>query len=452
MSQPQAPGFAAALDRLMAQGGKRKNTRKGFVYSQGRLKGLTKDQAVQRGRNMWDGASDAVKNKYAKRQQYLQAPLEKTADSGSASGSASGATGGSSRGGQSSAPRYADGAPSPSFEELTKAPAIPEGGIKVIGNDALEKAFPGIQNSNYTAPEPASKKPLPATSEEAIENAFPGIQEKITQKPKPNIKAEGPPLATTLDNWASMTAAEKLEYAEGDMSQMSGDDRMRLKGQTNLEKGDPRTPRISERDGIPAHQLEAGTPVNKTGVAPRINPLTKLPMGYIPGDALPSSADSGMKTEADASLARQQSASQGAFSGPKTQRQIDESRGIRLPKTQEEKDAEARNTRLKQDPDIFKKDDAAYQRYQNSFGRDGSEYKAAKAGANSAYDNASEIDKARLVGNSMRRAQAEINAATDTSGAPRAKPVPQPDRMSNIASPAPAASASRFRGPISRRR
>lgn len=58
----------------------------------------------------------------------------------------------------------------------------------------------------------------------------------------------------------------------------------------------------------PAPVVAPGTTVADGAMKRKVNSLTGLPMGYSPGDALPTGADSAMKARADASTARMNSA------------------------------------------------------------------------------------------------------------------------------------------------
>jgi hypothetical protein len=467
MSQEQAPGFAAALDRLMAQGGDRKQTRKGYVFTQGRLKGKTQDQAVQLGRNLWSGASDAVKNKYARRQLDLQAPLEKEMSLSLDSDPEPVLSPAESRNkafedqkesrirfyqGDKGVEQYRKSkqrtAPvktgetedkGPSFDDLTKAPAVPEGGIKAVGdggtaengftpqprpagapaapggkNNALENAFPGIQDPNYTAPKPVAKSPLPATAEEAIEKAFPGVQQ----------------------NAATGSVAANIAAAVGDISKMSPDDRMKVQGKTNLKPEDPRTQRFADSWKLPVAQIAAGTPVNKKpvetpttpGKAPRINSLTGLPMGYRPGDALPTGASAEMQGKATDSVSSQQSATptakpqqmagaqrdmEGMGLVPMQKQNMDAYRGPASQRPATGSSIAPAAPKRANDPDIIAKSDAAYSAYQKSFGGNTSNenFDAAKNAMNTLYAGATSEDQARLTANSLKRAASKTGYA-----------------------------------------
>jgi hypothetical protein len=374
MGQKQAPGLAAALDRLMAQGGDRKPSSKGFTYTQGRLKGLTKDQAVQMGRNMWAGASDSVKDKYAKREMDLQAPIEKDAlkSQQGDSPSMTVATGGSARVGQASAPRYASsGNKGPSFAELTKEPVMPAGEAQAIGNGAtkengytatinpdVEKAFPGIQNPGYTAPATEAKAPLPATKDAAIEQAFPGILAKQeTQKPAVATPAGRP-----------ATVAERK--ASDDSYATIADQR----AATNYPEATREVP-FTGADVIKAKADGFGT---KT---PRINPLTQLPIGYRSGDSVAPA----QQAKADESVIAQQVAS-----AP---------RAIPV---------------VASTPSAPERYSAAQESYQSS------KLDPAKAKEmDTIYKGANSVDQANITANSLKRAA----ALPTTVNAPRAIPV-----------------------------
>jgi len=124
----------------------------------------------------------------------------------------------------------------------------------------------------------------------------------------------------------------------------------------------------------------------------------------------------------------------GSFQGPEPVRNMDAYRG---PASQREQITPSMSPTSEP-----KRSDSAdrYTRAQDEYQTRGEGYlDPAKAREmDSIYKEADSLGQATITGNSMRRAQGELNAATDMSGAPRATPVPQPDRMSNTASPAPA--------------
>jgi hypothetical protein len=70
------------------------------------------------------------------------------------------------------------------------------------------------------------------------------------------------------------------------------------------------------------------------------------------------------------------------------------------------------------DPDILKKDDAAYAAYQAGFGGSSDEeFKNLKGAQQKIYDDASSMDKARLVGNTLRRSGRQLEEARASESA-----------------------------------
>jgi len=550
----------------MAQGGQLKDTRKGRVFTQGRLKGMTQDQAVQYGRNLWAGASDWVKDKYAERSN-MQSPSERSrADAGGKRPSPQEARmkfykdqkdsrmqqyqggGGASYSGPGArnptegtlldraTASNSSSTPSIFADLTTPSPLdsrVPSDRILAIGDNStpeegslvgtvITSGTPPVRSlavgGSTGMPRPAGNESWITTDEQKEKTAQDlGLGPELAKKKEAEAEAAKAKAAkdkADKDKADIDRARANVGLPVTPFSDLPTDERMHAENKTN--KGGvpvvkqppgprekvtaapatpsspapapapaPKLPRFSEqkapegqeaigvRNGkliyAPVSDVYEGQNlqekvVNPNATAPESNrivaPVTlnqnksieKIRADYQTRASTPqqyAGAQRMMEQDGNSPMARQPS-----FQGPQTQRQIDESRGIRLPKTQQEKDTEARNIRLKQDPDIFKKDDEAYAAYQASLGNDemsDGERESLKNANKLIFDRASPMDQARLPGNSMRRAQAQINAATDTSGAPRATPVRQPDRMSNIASPTPAASASRFRAPIGRR-
>jgi hypothetical protein len=79
---PQARGFAAALERHLANGGGLRKSGSdrvaGAVFTKGKARGLTVEGATQQARDMWDKAPASVKEKYSRRGgEGLLAPSER---------------------------------------------------------------------------------------------------------------------------------------------------------------------------------------------------------------------------------------------------------------------------------------------------------------------------------------------------------------------------------------
>ena len=84
MAQPveQAAGFGEALSSLLATGGGLQpnlRDKKSGTYQSGAIKGMTEDQAVEYGKQLWDKAPKEIKDKYASRVQNRPADSERMA-------------------------------------------------------------------------------------------------------------------------------------------------------------------------------------------------------------------------------------------------------------------------------------------------------------------------------------------------------------------------------------
>lgn len=75
---PRAGGFAAALETYLSRGGNTYSRgRKGTVFTQGPIRGMTVEQATQQARDLWANASPAVREKYAGKDASLLTPGER---------------------------------------------------------------------------------------------------------------------------------------------------------------------------------------------------------------------------------------------------------------------------------------------------------------------------------------------------------------------------------------
>jgi len=353
MSQKQAPGFAAALDRLMAQGGDRKKSSKGFTFSQGRLKGLTKDQAVQKGRNMWEGASDAVRNMYAKREQDLQAPVEKEAGG---SLPMPGAVGGSSRGGQSSTPTYAPGVTrptrTPGAEDPASAPGVSPTTSPAAGGDLTQQAMGTPEDQarvqqmlkegegyasasvggydrmaamkmqddgrkkaaleRVSVNDPAAAEQVRANEEAKrqkvmddadAESAASKAEKERQDRALLGLPATAPPAATPV---VAQSVPDVTPRSQSDDQPVGGLAARELAARKAAMESSPTGGRVMEYD---RREVSVKNPDGTTGTATgrffptvqdgdvkqKVNPLTGLPFGHQAGDALPSGADAAMQ-------------------------------------------------------------------------------------------------------------------------------------------------------------
>lgn len=81
---PEARGFAAALERHLANGGGMRKSgfdrKAGNVFTKGKARGLTVEEATRQARDMWDKAPGSVRDKYSRRAGAgLLAPSERRA-------------------------------------------------------------------------------------------------------------------------------------------------------------------------------------------------------------------------------------------------------------------------------------------------------------------------------------------------------------------------------------
>lgn len=434
MSQEQAPGFAAALDRLMAQGGNLRETKKGMVYTKGRLKGMTVDEAQEYGKNLWSGAADSVKDKYAYRARDFQAPSERVQEKrdmsyagmrqrrmqgyADAQSSRMGSPGPLQQDMDRRNPAKSE-KPRSMFDELTDGPAIPDGGALSIGDgSSAENGYTPqtksdgtkldggiVDQSQISRAIPTSNPDMSSPVSRAVEgvgemigNAATSVANFVTSPFRADVNA-AKSAKVASDNQAAYKARldseAKARQAEIDKvngvstpempetsatAGMSTDDRMRAEGKVN--------PRGSAANNAPVNTAPSA-PVMGTGTpgkAPRINSLTGLPMGYRPGDALPQGASSGMQGTASASVGRQQAAT-AAYQGPIPKATL-------APAADRYADAQNRYQAGQLDPKIANEMDTIYK-------------------------GAGSEDQAKITANSLKRAA----ALPTTANAPKAVPV-----------------------------
>ena len=190
---PEARGKAAARDRWLAQmGGLRKNG----TFRNGKMRGKTYDQANQEFEGMWTNAPEALKESYAQHARSGATKSEVAEASGvaptpkvtnaSLNATKPGETTAQaqerfrqSRTGVKPAPKPAGGN---SFADLTKAPAIPAGGVNSVGNGEFEggralgpslagAAPPGVRPSLAPKP-PAAITPEDAAAQNSVLDAI----------------------------------------------------------------------------------------------------------------------------------------------------------------------------------------------------------------------------------------------------------------------------------------
>lgn len=364
---PEGRGKAKALETFLAGGGgvvsRGGDKNPQFRYQEGKLKGKTREEALSVFESMWSGASPRIKDKYA-------------------------------------AMTGADEMLSPSEKEELGTGTNPQPGIAYSGpgrhvsgrgtgmNPVPASAITPPATTTATAtPALAVASSTPATTSAQPNGGSPGRGALIT-----NGKVTTPSPTRPPDRMVS-------DRQPSELGRMAGKVFNGIRGVFGMEQK-PEAP-VRVPDG-----KEEGTPV-------RINRLTGLPFGYQPGDALPTGADGKMERKASESVARQSEASAKATKpAAPVGDMASPARGFTGISR------EARPAPRADDPDILKKDDAAYKAYQAGFGgaSDG-EFKELKGAQQKIYDGASSLDKARLVGNTLKRSGGQMQADREREAA-----------------------------------
>ena len=323
---PEARGKAAARDRWLAQmGGLRKNG----TFRKGKMRGKTYDQANQEFEGMWTNAPEALKESYAQharsgatKSEVAEAtgvaPTPKVTNA-SLNATKPGETTAQaqerfrqSRTGVKPAPKPAGGN---SFADLTKAPAIPAGGVNSVGNGEFEggraqtlpnsgtgglfpRSFPNDTGAKQAQRDQAVQAANARHQQEAEAQKAKDVEETNASR----IAVGLAPITPTSPAPAPITPAVPAP----------------LTAQGTPPAGQPvqavgATPSIAPapqivgppRGAMPAPEI-TGKPV--MGDAPKgVNRLTGLPMGYLPGDDV-SGASSQIQQRAGDSVRRQEQA------------------------------------------------------------------------------------------------------------------------------------------------
>lgn len=403
---PQAAGKAAAATRFLAQGGgmtdksgmlpgdKRTRggqiTRKGRVvkganagqigerYTAGPQAGMTQAQAENEFEKRWQGASDAIKDKYATRARNSLAPSEQAAAAADKA----------KREGTSTTSAVPAMAPKTSaFTELTKPPVMPAGGMVSVGD--------GSTAENGWTPQPRPKSFGKGDFGYSFTDDMKTIGTSL--KNAAVVSAGGNPTPATPAKPAMAPAASPAGYSPADARR---DDEARVAA---MRPGTPAVTPSSPAVSTPALPIAPTSPARATSDvaystladqrmaegypaataatpamrSPRINPLTKLPMGYRPGDAV----DPAQQSEADASVARQTAAT-AAVPVPRA-----------IPVAAPVKSA----------PQRYSEAQESYQEHQLDPNK--------REEMRETYASATDLDKAKIVGSSMRRAGNLLTAA-----------------------------------------
>lgn len=313
---PQSPAKAAAFDRWLAQGGN--TSRRTGKFKTGPMKGMTYDQAAQKFEGMWAGSSPAIKDKYARLSQGGGVAPSEAAPVKPESPSQMYSRQRESR--MNHYKRLTPATPAPANPAATSG-AGRGTPIKQIGTPAeqakvaqMVKEGEGYATAGYgqwggmgdtamysaIAMGRAREKAAAINPQTAAE--VKAIQDKESAGPKA----------------ASQDAAVKRIVADVSASRsaaglpaMSPEEIMRSRQQpatpqpapAAADAPAPQQPAPAPAPAIPSISAPTGATI---GRAPRINSLTGLPMGYMPGDAT-DGMNPEMKARADASTARMKS-------------------------------------------------------------------------------------------------------------------------------------------------
>ena len=333
---PEARGKAAAFDRWLAQGGGNpQRMGRGGRFPSGPMKGLTYDQAKQKFESMWGGASPAIKDKYAKRAAGDLAPSERPPVAPPLPADAMKASQKANRMGFYKRIGMAPATPA--------TPAPPSGDLskQAMGTPAQQAQVAAMMGENsdlataFNAPTAANGGA--GTAVDVMSAMAAGNREEARRQ----AVSEGVVTPQQAQAAAGQDAAAQSARKARDEAAMLESKRRQdqiLRDQAGI------TPPASAAAPIPSVTPPVATapqpsPVRKpaipsstpamqpaptgatilpkpgkgldsavadtNGAMRRVNSLTGLPMGYNPGDALPSGADNAMKGRAMDSIARQ---------------------------------------------------------------------------------------------------------------------------------------------------
>jgi hypothetical protein len=309
LNVPQSPAKAAAFDRWLAQGGK--PGRKSGKFLSGPQKGMTYDQAMQKFEGMWAGAPDALKEKYAKRAGGGNdlAPSEKPPVAPPKPAGQMYADQKKNRMGYYS--RINGVAPAVPAEKKTVNPAATSGAGrgKAIGTPAEQANVAQMVSEGGDF----------ATADMGMG----GWSAGVAMRARDSIaRAENPTTVpremAKANEEAAKVAAQKQadQKREADFKAAQQAEAARLGVSMPTPISPTPTPAVAQAPApaAPAPAIPAVTPPMEapTGrpvigsTPPKVNRLTGLPMGYMPGDST-NGMDGAMKARADASTSRMQS-------------------------------------------------------------------------------------------------------------------------------------------------
>ncbi len=351
---PEARGKAAAFDRWLALGGGNpQRMGRGGKFPSGPMKGLTYDQAKQKFESMWAGASGAIKDKYARRSAGDLAPSERPAVMPPLPADAMKASQKTNRMGfykrigmapaTVATPAYdkdRNGVPdmiqrpaeATSGSDLSKqamgtpeqqaqvaammgensdlatafnAPTAANGGVgtavdvmsaMAAGNreearrQAVSEGVVTPQQAQAAASQDAAAKDARKARDEAAMLESKRRQDQILRD-QAGIAPPAPASAAPIPSVAAPVAPPQSSPVR----------KPAIPSSTPAMQPTPTGATVLPKPGKGLDSAVADT----NGAMRRVNSLTGLPMGYNPGDALPSGADNAMKGRAMDSIARQ---------------------------------------------------------------------------------------------------------------------------------------------------
>lgn len=387
---PEARGKAEVLSSLLATGG-RKDAR--GLYTKGRFKGMSQQQAVQLAEAYWavasaEDASGASRDNIESQDEVgeYEEPIILPEGRGKAEAMRTFLAGG---GGLTGMGYYRQGrlkgkTQQQAEEEFERLWSGADGAVKdKYANRAMDALAPSERARLDAGEKKRQGMPLPNRPGQSVPSAegrLSGLP-MTTALPERSGRdaggragaalgsapAAGPkmPLPSTMATSVGPSGMGPKAESDSDYSAIA--DQRRATGYPAETRSIPFTGVDVTRSQDSGHGSNP-TPTGATpGASPRINRLTGLPIGYRPGDALPAGASPAMQSAADQSVRRQQSAAAAALPIP---------RATPAPATDQY--------------------EAARSRYQAG--------NAPASEMDGIYRGSSGVDQAKIVGNSLKRA------------------------------------------------
>jgi hypothetical protein len=279
---PQADGFALALERHLASGGGMRmggrSRKAGFRFTEGKLRGLTVEQATQQARDLWDKAPASVKEKYSQRATTgVLAPSERmaaTVERPSIAAQPSITDGGGVQlpDGRTYVPGRGIDLGNGVFQKVSM-PQYEAGGRPAVApgraeNDRAFRAELGLP-APVAKPEFGATAMTPATGQRNVASTDRPVNPGVVAAP-----IEKAWVGTPAERSPAMKAAlpKPAEY--------SGE---KMTGSPDLPG--KMTPAPSRSRAIAAGAVER--PAMAATLGKKINPLTGKPMGWLPSDNAP---------------------------------------------------------------------------------------------------------------------------------------------------------------------